>query len=43
MVVEGEVVEEGVCLGEEAGDGGWREGVGDDEVAIAVEGCELVF
>lgn len=41
--VRGEVKasEEGVCLCEEAGGGGGAEDVGEDEVAVAVEGGEL--
>lgn len=29
-------------FGEQGGDGGGREGVGDDEMAVAVEGGELL-
>lgn len=36
-----QVGEEGVCFGEEGGDGGGGEGRGDDEEAVAVEGGYL--
>lgn len=39
--VEGEVGEEGGCFGEEGGYFGWGEVVGDDEVAVLLEGVDL--
>lgn len=41
MVLDGEVLEETVRLSEESGYGLGVEGVGDDEVAIAVERLDL--
>ena len=42
MVGEGEGGEHVVRFGEESGDGGRGEGVGDEEVAIFLEGGELL-
>lgn len=42
VILEGEVGEKGVCLVQEALDGGRAQSIRDDEVAISLEGGDLV-